>query len=156
MKVNQGLLGGKETRGILPGLFQGNGYLILPGLFQGNGYLHPKVWEEDDGKDKPAGEKEKEAFLGVDPGGARLPGQVLSGISRRFFFFFFLAMPNILQDLSFPTREQTQDPLHWKPRVLTTGPSGMPPRRLLHKQNMFACCCLVPKLCPTLLQHHGL
>ena len=89
MKVNQGLLGGKETRGILPGLFQGNGYLILPGLFQGNGYLHPKVWEEDDGKDKPAGEKEKEAFLGVDPGGARLPGQVLSGISRRFFFFFF-------------------------------------------------------------------
>ena len=93
MKVNQGLLGGKETRGILPGLFQGNGYLILPGLFQGNGYLHPKVWEEDDGKDKPAGEKEKEAFLGVDPGGARLPGQVLSGISRRFFFFFFFFWP---------------------------------------------------------------
>ena len=50
-KVNQGLLGGKETRG------------ILPGSFQGNGYLHPEVWEEEDGKDKPAGEKEKEAFL---------------------------------------------------------------------------------------------
>ena len=75
VKVNQGLLGGKETRG------------ILPGLFQGNGYLQPEVWEEDDGKDKPAGEKE-EAFLGVDPGGVRLPGQVLSGICRRFFFFF--------------------------------------------------------------------
>ena len=28
-----------------------------------NGYLHPEVWEEEDGKDKPAGEKEKEAFL---------------------------------------------------------------------------------------------
>ena len=46
----------------------------------------------------------------MDPGGARLPGQVLSGISRGLFFFFFLAMPYILQDLSFLTREQTQDP----------------------------------------------
>ena len=45
----------------------------------------------------------------MDPGGARLPGQVLSRISRGLFFFF-LAMPYILQDLSFLTREQTQDP----------------------------------------------
>ena len=25
----------------------------------------------------------------MDPGGARLPGQVLSGISRRFIYIFF-------------------------------------------------------------------
>ena len=42
-KVNQGLLGGKETRG------------ILPGSFQGNGYLHPEVWEEEDGKEEVGG-----------------------------------------------------------------------------------------------------
>lgn len=46
--MDQGLLEGKETRG------------ILPGFFLGNGRLCPEVWEGDGGQDKPAGEREKE------------------------------------------------------------------------------------------------
>ena len=36
-------------------------------------------------------------------------------------FFFFLAIPPGIQDLSSPPRDGTQAPLHWKCGVLTTG-----------------------------------
>ena len=39
-----------------------------------------------------------------------------------FFLFFF--WPSSIWDLSSPTRDQNPRPLHWKSRVLTTGPPG--------------------------------
>ena len=41
---------------------------------------------------------------------------------RIFFFFFFLATLHSMWGLSFLTQSQTHAPLHWKHRVLTTGP----------------------------------
>ena len=43
--------------------------------------------------------------------------------SQTFFFFFFLE-PHSMRDLSSLTRDWTLHPLHWKCRVLTTGPPG--------------------------------
>ena len=46
---------------------------------------------------------------------------------RGYFFFLifaFLAIPCGMWDLSFPIRDQTLHPLHWKHGVLTTGLSG--------------------------------
>ena len=44
-----------------------------------------------------------------------------------FFSFFFWPLCNT-RDFSSLTRDQTQAPLRWKHRVLTTGPPGKPPR----------------------------
>ena len=40
------------------------------------------------------------------------------------FFFFFCAALHSMRDPSSPTRDRTCVPLHWKHRVLTTGPPG--------------------------------
>ena len=40
------------------------------------------------------------------------------------FFFFFLATPHGMQDLSSPTRDRNCAPLRWKQRALTTEPAG--------------------------------
>ena len=40
------------------------------------------------------------------------------------FFFFFLATPHGMQDLSSPTRDQNCAPLQWKQRAITTEPPG--------------------------------
>ena len=41
----------------------------------------------------------------------------------KFFFFNFLATPLSTWDLSSPTRDQIQVPMHWKQGVLNTGAS---------------------------------
>ena len=69
-----------------------------------------------------------------------LPLVATSGHSHRFSahsqimkspplssFFFFLAVPRSMQDLSSLTRDGTRAPLQWKHRVLTTGPPGNSP-----------------------------
>ena len=43
-----------------------------------------------------------------------------------FFFFSFLAAPHGMQDLNIPDQGSNPYPLQWKPRVLTTGPLGIP------------------------------
>ena len=43
---------------------------------------------------------------------------------RCLFFFFFLAMPWGIWDLSSPMKDQTCIPLQWKHRILTTRPLG--------------------------------
>ena len=39
-------------------------------------------------------------------------------------FFFFLTMPQGMQGLNSPTKRSNLCPLHWKGRILTTGPPG--------------------------------
>ena len=46
--------------------------------------------------------------------------KIQKNIRKKFFFSFFFAVPQSMQDLSSPTRYQTHVPA-WKLRVLTTG-----------------------------------
>ena len=50
-------------------------------------------------------------------------------LSHHFFFkiFIFLAMLHCMWDLSSLTRDRICTPLHWKLRILTTGPPGSTP-----------------------------
>ena len=58
-------------------------------------------------------------------------------------FFYFLAMPCGMWDLSLLSRNWTWAPLYWKCSILATEPS-----------RKFHCYCSVAKSCPTLLQSH--
>ena len=55
-------------------------------------------------------------------------------------WFFFLAALLSMGGLSFPTKDRTHAPLHWKLWVLTTGPPGKSPKHLSHLSGFCLCC----------------
>ena len=116
-------LGQKKRRDELGVLFM----TILNGIITVLGCHHPPRWQ------KSCSTRERRSRIWgpcgdllthLTPG---FPTIQPSLAASKGSFFFFLASPLIMQDLSFPTRDQTHTPCIGSSEFLTTGRSGKSP-----------------------------